>query len=223
MDMIAEELINHMIPPLKLSDDAHKAIMWMEEMRCNYLPVVDNSRFLGLINEEIILDNNDIEKLISEFDLIGKDAVVSEEIHFYEIIKKASDLKVQSVAVVDHQQNYLGVISLQDALSAFAQSAAVHTPGGIIVLSMSMRDYSLAEISRLIEENNVKIASSNMRADDLDPSMIKLTLKINSTEINRVVATLERFGYKIIARFQESNSGEAERDRLDMLFRYLEI
>ena len=31
--MIAEDLINHMIPPLKATDDAHKAIVWMEEFR----------------------------------------------------------------------------------------------------------------------------------------------------------------------------------------------
>ncbi len=221
--MIARELINHMIPPLKFTDDAHKAIVWMEEMRCNFLPVVDQSKFQGLLTEEIILDANDIEKLVSNFQLIGTKAFVTEEIHFYEIIKKANDLKVQSIAVLDKENNYLGVITLQDALAAFAQSAAVQTPGGILVLSMDMRDYSLAEISRLVEENNVKIVSSNIRIDDLDPSMIKLTLKINSLELNRVVATLERFNYKIIARFQEITAGDAERDRLDLLFRYLEI
>ncbi len=42
--MIAEDLINHMIPPLKGTDDAHKAIVWMEEFRCNYMPVVEDDK-----------------------------------------------------------------------------------------------------------------------------------------------------------------------------------
>ncbi len=46
--MIAEDLINHMIPPLKATDDAHKAIVWMEEFRCNYLPVVDERKIIGI-------------------------------------------------------------------------------------------------------------------------------------------------------------------------------
>ncbi|HCR54392.1 MAG TPA: cbs domain containing protein, partial [Cytophagales bacterium] len=50
-----------MIPPLKSSDDAHKAIVWMEEFRCNHLPVIENNRLLGFISEEIILEANDIE------------------------------------------------------------------------------------------------------------------------------------------------------------------
>ena len=60
--MIAEDLINQMIPPLKASDDAHKAIVWMEEFRCNHMPVVENGWLLGFISEEIILETNDIEK-----------------------------------------------------------------------------------------------------------------------------------------------------------------
>ena len=49
--MIAEELINHMIPPLKVTDDAHKAIVWMEEFRCNHLPVVEDGRLVGILTE----------------------------------------------------------------------------------------------------------------------------------------------------------------------------
>jgi len=74
--MIAEDLINHMIPPLKGTDDAHKAIVWMEEFRCNYLPVVDNSRLLGFISEEIILETNDIEKHVGDFNLVGQTCYV---------------------------------------------------------------------------------------------------------------------------------------------------
>ena len=47
--MIAKELINHMIPPLKLTDTAAYAIAWLEEFRTKELPVVNNGKFLGLI------------------------------------------------------------------------------------------------------------------------------------------------------------------------------
>jgi len=75
--MIAEELINHMIPPLKVTDDAHKAIVWMEEFRCNHLPVVDDGKLLGFISEEIILESNDIEKNLADFDLVAPNCTVT--------------------------------------------------------------------------------------------------------------------------------------------------
>ncbi|HNR74572.1 MAG TPA: CBS domain-containing protein, partial [Cyclobacteriaceae bacterium] len=102
--MIAEELINHMIPPLKTSDDAHKAIVWMEEFRCTHLPVVENGELLGFISEEIILESNDIEKPLAEFPLAGKTCTVQPNSHFYDILKVAGDHKLQMVAVLNEDQ-----------------------------------------------------------------------------------------------------------------------
>jgi len=223
MDMIAEELINHMIPPLKVTDDAHKAMLWMEELRSNQLPVVDSEKFLGLINEEMILDENDVEKLIGQFDLQGKNCIVSKDTHFYDIIKLATDNKVQMVSVANELNEYIGVITIQDTITSFAQTAAVQMLGGILVISMNSNDYSLTEISRLIETENAKILSSTVKEDELDPLKIKLTIKINKTELAHIVATLERFGYKIIARYQESDRDNNEQERLDQLLKFLDI
>jgi len=222
--MIAEELINHMIPPLKVTDDAHKAIVWMEEFRCNYLPVVKDGILLGFISEEIILESNDIETDLSGFDLVGNDCTVNLDSHFYDIIKTAASHKLQMVCVVDSEGKYVGVITVQDIMASFAQTAAVQMAGGILVLSMDLIDYSLAEICRYVEENNAKVISSIMIEDPMDKGKIKITLKINQLDLSRIVATLERFNYRVIGRYQEThiaNSGEQE--RLDLLLKYLDI
>ena len=221
--MVAIEIVNQMIPPLKVTDDAHKAVVWMEEFRCNHLPVVEEKKLLGFISEEIILEANDIERKLGEFDLIGKDCVVSQDSHFYDILKVAGEYKLQLVGVINSEQEYEGVITVQDIMTSFAQTAAVQLPGGILVISMDLIDYSLAEISRLIEENNAKILSSIMVEDPLDNRKIKLTIKINQLDLTRVVATLERFEYKIIGRYQEDKKDFEDKDRIDMLMRYLNI
>lgn len=221
--MIAEELINHMIPPLKVTDDAHKAIEWMEEFRCRHLPVVDEGQLLGFISEEIILESNDIERPLSGFMLVGKDCAVQLDSHFYDILRVANDHRLQIVAVLNDEQKYAGAITIQDIMISFAQTAAVQMSGGILVLSMDLIDYSLAEISRYVEENNAKIISSSMIEDPLDKGKIKLTLKINQVELNRIVATLERFGYRIIGRYNEIKRDTGEKEKIDMLLRYLDI
>lgn len=221
--MIAEDLINHMIPPLKADDDAHKAIVWMDEFRCHHMPVVKDGRLLGFISEEIILESNNIERKVGDFDLVGSACHVSLNTHFYDILKTAAEHKLQMVAVLDDTGHYAGVITVQDTLASFAQSAAVQMPGGILVLYMNHTDYSLAEISRLIEENRAKILSSIVKEDPADPGKIRLTLKLNQLDLSRIVATLERFGYKVIGRYQESKPVGSEKERIDMLLRYLDI
>lgn len=222
--MIAEELINHMIPPLKVTDDAHNAIVWMEEFRCKQLPVVANGEFLGFITEEIILESNDIERLLSSFQLEGATCTVSPDAHFYDVLRVAGDHHLNMVSVVNEERLYQGVITVQDVMASFAQTAAVQMPGGILVLSMNLVDYSLAEISRYVEENNAKIISSNLVEDPLDKGRIKLTIKINQPDLSRIVATLERFGYRVIGRYQENRRDAGhEKERLEMLMRYLNI
>lgn len=221
--VIAEDLINHMIPPLKSTDDAHKAIVWMEEFRCNQLPVVEGNRLLGFISEDIILESNDIDKKLTDFNLVGQNCSVQLHSHFYDILKVAADNKLQLVAVLNEDQTYCGVITIQDTITSFAQTAAVQLPGGILVLSMNFVDYSLAEISRLVEENNTKILSSILKEDPLDQGKIRLTIKINQQDVSRIVATLERFGYKVIGRYQEAKPLSGEKERIDMLLRYLDI
>ena len=221
--MVAEELINHMIPPLKVTDDAHKAIVWMEEFRCNHLPVVDGGELLGFISEEIILESNDIEKDLGDFELVGKNCVVGLDSHFYDILRIAGENKLQIVGVLNDSRQYSGVITVQDIMASFAQTASVQMQGGILVLSMDLIDYSLAEISRYVEENNAKVISSTMIEDPLDKGKIKLTLKINQLDLSRIVATLERFGYRVIGRYQESRTDTDDKDRIDMLMRYLNI
>lgn len=221
--MIAEELINQLIPPLRPEDTAGRARSWMEEFRCAQLPVVDNGKLLGFMTEELIIDVNELEKKISEFSLINENCQVPSDAHFYEVLKVAGEYKMQVVAVLDNLRMYIGSITVSDIMATFSQTAAIQMPGSILVLSMDLIDYSLAEISRLIEENNARIISSTLVQDPQDAGKIRLTVKINQSDLTRIVATLERFEYRIIGRYQETRFSEPEKERFDLLMRYLNI
>lgn len=222
-NMVAIEIINQMIPPLKTTDLASKALKWMDELRTNQLPVLDNGLYKGLISESIILEQNDKDQKIGDFDLEGQECYVHFHQHIYDVIKVASDHHSQIIAVLDDEKKYQGVINIEDTIAAFAQTAAVQSTGGILVLSMKLIDYSLAEVSRLIEAENAKILSSWIANDVLDQNKIKLTIKTNKSDLSHIIATLERFGYKIIARFHETKHTASDQERLDILLKYLEM
>lgn len=221
--MIAEELINQMIPALKLTDTAEKAIIWMEELKTNQLPVIDNRNFKGLISEDIILESNDLDRKIGDFKLISEQCYVNDDQHLFDIIRLAQECDSELVAIIDRNGDFLGVSRHEDTMKAFSNTLAVQGQGGIIIMEMRFIDYSMAEISRLIESDDAKILGFYLSQDHKDPNFVFLTLKLNKVDLTTVIATLERFDYKIVAKFHESSNRDTEKERLDNLLNYLNI
>ncbi|RSK30149.1 CBS domain-containing protein [Hymenobacter metallilatus] len=222
--ILAEDLLNQMIPPLKVTDSTEKAARWLEEFHVGQLPVLDNRHYRGLITESDLLDREGVECLLGSLSLSYADVHVQHDQHFYNIIELAVQNKIQLVPVLDAQHEYMGVVTVSDTLAAFGKVPVATSQQGIIVLAMEERDYSLTQISRYVEENNAKIMSAHVAQDEHDPYRIRLTLKLNTPNITRIIATLERFGYSITAQF--SGTGEVtedEQERYNALLRYLSI
>ena len=221
--MLASELINQLIPPLKLSDTTAHALVWMDEFRCNQLPVVHKGDFLGLISEDIILDQEGEVTLIKDIHLECSHCKVDESAHFFDIIKLAASNNIELVGVVDSKEKFIGVITIKDTISALSQTLAVQSNGAILILSLKSIDYSLSEISRIVESEGFKILSSSIQHDVSDQEKLKLTLKVNSENVNGLVATLERFNFKVIVQFKEQPHLDSDKDRLDILMKYLDL
>jgi CBS domain-containing protein len=221
--LLAEDLLNDMIPPLKGTDSAAKAARWLDEFHVGQLPVLDNRSYRGLVTEADLADFDDPETLLSELPLGFADAYVRPDQHFYRVMELAIENKIQLVPVVDEHQEYAGVVTISDALAAFGQQPA-SGQGAIIVLTMEERDYSLSQISRYVEENNAKVLSAHVAQDEHDAYRVRLTLKLNTDRLAPITATLERFGYVVTAQFTGAATlGEDEHERYDALLRYLNV
>ncbi|WP_435380206.1 CBS domain-containing protein [Echinicola jeungdonensis] len=128
--MQAYEFINNLIPPLKYSDKVKMALSWMEEIRTNVLPVVEEGKFKGLITDEMIYHINNPELTIGEVELEADNCFVFKDKHIYDVLRVASEFQTNMVAVVDRENTYHGVVTLEDAIAAFADSMAIQTQGG---------------------------------------------------------------------------------------------
>jgi acetoin utilization protein AcuB len=220
--MTAEELINQMIPPLKTSDSAQKALDWMEKLRILQLPVVDGSEYKGILTEDVVLDHMTTSETVGDFPLIGQQVHAFQHNHFYDVLKMALENDLHIIPVVDQNKQYFGAISVNETASTLARMFAGQGPGGILVISISPNDYSMSEISRLIESNDAKILSSFYYTEE-DPNTSKLTIKLNKEDLSRIIATLERHNYKVVAHFHESDLIDIDKERLDLLFKYLNL
>lgn len=220
--MLAAELIDPMLPALKPTDPVGQALAWMEEHRVGQLILTDQGDYRGIVSEELLMDVADDERPLQDVMCLFEQTYVNEEQHMLEVLGLAIQHQMQVIAVIGEGREFIGTISVNELLKKFAQDLGVQEMGAILILNMNERDYSMAEVSRLIESNNVKIISSYFSSAAYGmPDRSRLTLKLNRRDITPVISTLERFGYRIEAAFANAPVESIDQERLDLLLRYL--
>ena len=218
--MQASELISSSIISLHPDDDGLKALSLMDDLRLNHLPVIRNQFYLGLISENEILQWQSTDELIEEHlpNLMAPFVLRSQ--HLFDIIEILEANSLSVVPVLSEEKKYVGAISNRKLLYTIAKSAAVQNIGGVIVLEMNQNDYSMSEIASIIESNNAKILSSYITSLP-DSTKMELTIKINITELDSIIADLRRFEYKVMASYNDGNSKDDLMERYESLMRYL--
>lgn len=219
--MIAEELISKEIVPLRTSDTGEEALSIMHEFHVRHLPIVNNEQLLGLVSEDDIL-NHDVSEPLGAFSLSIRRPFIRSTDHIYEVMRLMAEYQLTLIPVVDEDERYTGLISLEELLGYFARTGAFTEPGSIIVLEINKRDYMLSEIARIIESENATVLSAFVTSA-LDSQRIEVTVKVNVQHIQSILATFDRFKYQVKASFHEMEYMGALKDRYDALINYLNI
>lgn len=221
--MLAIDLVDYDIPALRTTDTIAKALRLMEESRLSQLAVIADDKYLGMIEEDALLDYDEDELIgVIQPDFSGVFVLAFQ--HLYELLGTASRYELKVLPVLDENNVFVGSVPSTDVYQHLARQIGTYEPGAIIEMSLPNRDYSLSEISRLIESENAKVTSSYITGNTQDfTNPLRVTLKLNKTDISAIVATLERFGYIVNAAYAHAPIANGDQDRYDMLMKYLSI
>jgi acetoin utilization protein AcuB len=221
--MLAKEMISDVVPALKTSDTAQTALNWMEIFRVSHLPIVNESDYLGLISDSDIYDMNQPEEPIGNHPLSLPRPFVTTNRHIYDVIALAARHKLTVVPVLDEENHFRGVITYNEIISSIASFSSIDQPGGLIVLQVLSRDYSMSRISQIIESNDARILSMHITSDP-DSTSLEITLKVNTTDLASIIRTFERYSYEVTTWV--SDNDELDRfytDRYNLLMKYLNM
>ena len=218
--MIASELISYNIPPLKTSDTGSKALDWMEEFKVTCISVIDEGKYVGLIEEADVLDRNNADDEIATYNLDCRKPAGYENQHFFELVSLFVEHDIDVLPIIDQKENYLGLITTKNMLKYFSKAISISNHGSIITLELNINDYSLAEISKMVESNDAKILASFITSHP-DSTKLEVTLKINKTKISRILHTFNRFDYVVTASYNETEYHKDLQKRYDEFMRFL--
>ena len=95
-------------------------------------------------------------------------------------------------------------------------------PGGIFVVEMQKQKFSVGELCRLVETNDAFVTQLNTYTEHLSGLLI-VTFKINKTEVSDILATLQRYEYKVRYYFGEEYYENELKENFDNLMSYLNV
>lgn len=220
--MFASRLISDTVPPLKAGDTYGRALKWMEELRVNVLPVISGKNYLGLLSKSTASDPALKDTPIDQYQTSLNRVFVHGNQHVYDVVKLASQEKIEIVPVLNDSDEYEGMVTVNDLVEYFAEIKSVYTPGGIIILELPLQDYSMSQIAQLVEAEGAHILSASV-APTSDNRLIELTLKIDKVDLSRILASLYRYNYNVTASYHQSEHAEDLKNRFDEFMNYLNI
>ncbi|MCL3780455.1 CBS domain-containing protein [Prolixibacteraceae bacterium JC049] len=222
--VVAKELISTIIPNLHIEDTGQQALNWMEMFRVSHLPIVDSeNELLALISDRDIYDHNLVDCSFEKHSLSTQRPFVFENKHVFDACVLVHQFKLTTIPVLDLHKKYIGSISIQDLTMAISKMLAEQTVGGIIELEMNEFDYSLSQISQIVESNDAKILNLYIKTIPGTREII-VTLKVDKVDLSPIIQTFVRYDYNIKNVFMDDSLlNNMYDDRFDQFMNYLNM
>lgn len=194
--MLAHELINDILPQLQLTDTVSRALELMSDFKMTHLPVVSEDKYLGMISEDDLLDEEN-KKIAIEFfqnDFIPASVINSK--HFLNAVTVSNQYQTNVIPVVTETNEFIGSIAGQQLLAALGNFSGANETGAVIVLEMERSRFSISEISRIVESDGAVILHLNITIKP-DAALMQVTIHLNKREISVIITAFERYEYSV--------------------------
>jgi acetoin utilization protein AcuB len=218
--MFASQFISNEIFPLKKSDTVASAEVFMQDCMVKELPVVEGGKILGMVNESI-LQNTDKSKVEDCMNMQLDAYVIHEFAHYFELWQRFELTQFDSLVLVNNEQQFKGIVAAKDIMKHAYAKLALAQEGSFLIIEVSAIQYSLAEIARICESNEAKILHLMIETKGGEANLLHVSIKLNKTYLNHVMASLDRFGYHVIHTNSPLDPNHSLDDRYNWLLKYL--
>ncbi|WP_417589426.1 CBS domain-containing protein [Owenweeksia hongkongensis] len=223
MYMKVEKHLLNDLKPLNQSEKVVDILDAMEELKFSHLPVVDDERlYLGVICEDDLLEVSNEDETLAKHLRLLKAYRISLDADMFEAIRIIGEGNLSLLPVVDAKNHYRGYIATSELLQDVGRELTFKEPGGVLVLSIPVRDYQLTQIAQIVESEDAKVIGFHL-SEDAEQEKLLVALKINQTDLDRIVKSFQRYNYNVVEVFHQSLFDDSLEDRYQSFMKYLNI
>lgn len=218
--MIVNNYISKDFVPPNVNQATSLALGLLDDFNLTHIPVFEGLNFIGNVSKETLEENAADEKL-AEIREFNEYFYITENASLFDAIEKFHNHATNILPVINEEKHYLGFLMMDDVISALSTMPFIVEPGSIMTVEISQKQFSISEVSKIVESNNGRIIGLFVTAyvDD----RVQITIKLIADNLASVSETFERFGYSVILKFFSDEKEDMLRDRFDQLMKYLDI
>ncbi|MDI5896795.1 CBS domain-containing protein [Flavobacterium yafengii] len=203
------------------SQDSIAAVQdFFSELHFSHFPIVEEGVYIGSIASEDI-ETFDSHKKVTDYRFTLEGFFTRTNTMWLDVLEVFAKNHTNLVPVLDENNTYVGYYEIEDIMKFFHETPFLKEPGGIIVVKKGVLDYSMSQITQIIESNNGKLLG--LFISEADVESVEVTLKITLGAMNEIIQTFRRYNYEIISEHQEDNYINNLKERSDYLDKYLNI
>ncbi|WP_395046900.1 CBS domain-containing protein [Flavobacterium sp.] len=214
------EYITNYVKAIDSFDSISAVQNFFSDLHFSHFPVLEDGVYIGSIAAEDI-ETFDSDKKIVDYRFTLEGFFTKTDTMWLDVLEVFAKNNTNLVPVLDENNSYVGYYEIEDIMKFFHETPFLQEPGGIIVVRKGVLDYSMSQITQIVESNNGKLLGLFISESSIDS--VEITLKITLGAMNEIIQTFRRYNYEIISEHQEDNYINNLKERSDYLDKYLNI
>lgn len=214
------DYINNDIKAIAIDDTIESVQDFFADLSFSHFPVLENGIYIGSISGDDV-ETFDAEKKVLDYRYTLEGFFARKNMIWLDLLEIFARNHTGIVPVLDEKNSYIGYYEITDIIKFFHETPFLKEMGGIIIVEKDINDYSMSQVSQIVESNNGKLLG--MFVSNAEADKIQITIKITLGSMNDIIQTFRRYNYEIISEHQEDNYLNALKERSDYLDKYLNI
>ena len=215
-----KDYINSDFKAINSTDTVVEVQDFFHELTFSHFPVLEDGVYMGCIALDDV-DTFDADKKIMDYRYTLEPFFARSTMMWLDVLEVFAKNHSNVVPVLDTNNLYLGYYELEDIIKFFHETPFLKEPGGIIVVRKAVIDYSMSQITQIVESNNGRLLG--LFISEANAESVQITIKISLGAMNDIIQTFRRYNYEIISEHQEDAYITNLKERSDYLDKYLNM
>ena len=193
---------------------------FFEEVSFSHFSVLNEGIYMGCIASDDV-ETFDDDKKVDDYKYTLEGFFARKNMIWLDVLEVFAKNHSNVVPVLGEDNAYLGYYELEDIVKFFHETPFLKEQGAVIVVEKNAIDYSMGQITQIVESNNGKLLG--LFISDASAEKIQVTIKIAMGSTNEIIQTFRRYNYEIVSEHNEDNYINNLRERSEYLEKYLNI